>query len=1309
MKKRMFFIFMLFLLSCKNSEVFAQDPLSIAYHANPSSPVMDFLQEPVQFASNILSMKNQVMQMYQQAASDASNMQSAVTSQFDNIKSGAVLSLDANPGQDAMTYCGKDLSSVKPRNLIKEMKNAFMLYDSPKNADIAKKQKIRQDFYIDNIYAIHAAAIAVQSQLNEEGAESIKTKIEKAKLCAEGKGDICGTPATDDGGLNEVLFAYGQTLETLDSLVRMWESVAALKARLKAVEELMRLEPAIATQSEKSNAAESSSQQGALEPVPFVPVKTFAEIRNSEALAFAQVMVKKETAALPKSTAETMNALEAKVSGTKSESLQLIGKTLDFAKPDETQKDHPLVEAEEKLQAYAGLSSVEQDVNAAMSVHNMMYELKSYKEMADQYAEMKKDYEKALQKLQVSDQCAIKYLSNYFSNPVKVWSGVNLNKNVNAHNLRKGISGWAVEAYETAKAAETSVITTDDVALVSVDDKDLDDLADDPDLKKNEKRGMAINVQVTASKQEQAQAENRKSDLKPWEIGAEAAKMLGADVSAWGTPSGKKMIWTDTKNFYQQYLRRKYDNVKSYLKAYTRNDVLALVVARLKGQKQDINETNYQKKIQEAQSASSKQIIASMQKAVSAVSQEALKNKSAASGLQKQREALIAKMDKLSLSVKDGSDKISDIRAVAEEKAADKINETVNAKVVFPPVNTVINKIFGSDKLSEAIKKSQTEETDTKKIASLEKQMKTDRKKLDSYKNQLEKLDSQIAEAKLAAQEKSPETLNQGASAVEKIQKKLEESIKLNDESYASDVRKNMMAILSKSALANPLLNPAVMMAAAEEAADISLKNLYAQVDNIIDGGYQQMLALGDDLYKPEAQVRLMEIHNAMINQVKGLMLSYSVAGLINIKDIIVYAKLETADVSPETEGFFVGATAKARDLKAPYAIPDFNLPPVREVFHFDGDDFAVIKPKVKGRKNSGRSLSASDFLNYGGEIPAIWQYMLKDNAFIESRFNLKEALNYGCTDVAFARGGIMPCVVDGSSVILDVNSKGEYLRRSDLNASSLPKCLLVTTKKGRPYHTFWDVPVVFASPVSGLLSKIKGQISDKDIKPAARGCAYSELGMLLDADENNNLKFKELAFEVYNNLLDDTDTNKLSDKQKNKIAAAQHASLMRNQIGDFLRQAENEKLMRENLEEYKQKYDQQMEELKNMLREYGFEPAASFDLSKDSDYNLAVNKLRSIRDKQMSKSSSAISKTPQKDNPMVEEKVGNLNKIMSAMKSDKDALRKVSVVTSDENNTAAELKKAKADAAVVDKYKKGLKEGVKDYNDMQEPYCANY
>ena len=1275
----------------------AQAPWDLAYHAIPTVPTFDVPEEVSQISGNLQSMTNQTKQIIMTFKTDMTNMQSAVMSTYNNIATGTIVDVNGNPGQGETTFCCRKLDDVRVREIAKKMKQVFMTYKSNKSEDINKQKETREKFYMDNMYAIYAASLILQQKLQND----IKAKIDEAKACANGKGENCGGVSTDEGGNNEVLFTYGKTLEALDSVVRVWENVAALKARLAAIEIMKQIEPALATKADEASTDETSGGQSAFLLPQNNIFKGRASAHHSEALAFAQVSYK--------NVSSSLSNVEASVAGSNSEAMSLVSQTVEFVSPDEDAEEHPLVQAQEQLEALGNMSSIEDIVTEAMNTHNMLKELKEYKQIADQYAEMQKEHDKALEKLSGSEQCAIKYLGNYFSNPVKVWSGVALGKNANRHELRKGISGWAFEAFETAKAAETSTITSDDVAQTSLDDKTKASLLDDPDFSKAQKEGQKIKVSLSTSKQEQAQDENRQSSLLSWQIGAESAKMLGADASSWGTPGGKKMIWTDTKNFYQQYLRRKYDNVKSYLKSYTRNDVLALVVAKLKGQKQDISDTNYQKQLQQASQKASQKLSANLQKTAASAKQYDSQSKSALTGLQKQREALVAKMDKVSASIKDSHNQIADIRAVAEEKAAQQVDEVVNAKVVFPVNGQTASsvspddKIIGADALSAAVTSNAESAVDNKKIASLEKQVTADKSKLDNYQKQLDKLDQQIAEAKLNAQESASSTLSQSTETAAAIKDSLDKGLKLNAEKYASDVRKNLMSILTASAAANPLLNPASLIVMAEEAADKSLDTLYKQVDAVVDGGYQQMLALGDNLYSPAYHQQVVDIHNKMMTQIKALVLSYSVAGLIKVDNIAVYAKLLTADTSAETEGFFVGATAKARDLKAPYAIPNFDLPPVREVFHFDSVDFANIKPKVQG-KTSGRSLTASDFLNFGGDIPQIWQYMLKDNAFIESKYNLQEVLNTGCEDVAFSRGGIMPCVVDGSSVVLDVNSKGEYLRRSDISASSLPKCLLVETKNGKPYHTFFDAPVDFAKPALTILGK-----KQAEAKPAAQHCTYSELGMLLEADQNNNLKFKERAFTAYNDLLDDTNGKELNDQQKNKMASAYHASLSRNQIGDFLRHAENEKLVRENLEEYKQKYDERMKALKERLQAYGFTPSASFDLTKDSDYKLAADKLKSIKTKKMGEASSELGKVKTTDNAPVAEKVDILKKLVSIMKKDTDGVLKVSITSADANDIEAQLKKAKADAAVVDKYKNSLKQQSKEYNDIEEPYCANY
>ena len=90
-------------------------------------------------------------------------------------------------------------------------------------------------------------------------------------------------------------------------------------------------------------------------------------------------------------------------------------------------------------------------------------------------------------------------------------------------------------------------------------------------------------------------------------------------------------------------------------------------------------------------------------------------------------------------------------------------------------------------------------------------------------------------------------------------------------------------------------------------------------------------------------------------------------------------------------------------------------------------------------------------------------------------------------------------------------------------------------------------------------------------------------------------------------------------------------------------------------------------------------------------------------------KEAESVLKIDVKDNEPVEEKVNLLKKLVSIMKEDDDGLLQLDLTSADDNDLAAQLKKAKTDSAVVDKYKNSLKEKQKSYNDTQEPFCANY
>ena len=67
------------------------------------------------------------------------------------------------------------------------------------------------------------------------------------------------------------------------------------------------------------------------------------------------------------------------------------------------------------------------------------------------------------------------------------------------------------------------------------------------------------------------------------------------------------------------------------------------------------------------------------------------------------------------------------------------------------------------------------------------------------------------------------------------------------------------------------------------------------------------------------------------------------------------------------------------------------------------------------------------------------------------------------------------------------------------------------------------------------------------------------------------------------------------------------------------------------------------------------------------------------------------------------------MEKLISILEKDDKALLNLSMLSAEDDAIEEKLKKARADAAVVDKYKKSLKEQHKDYNNSDEVFCANY
>ena len=196
MKKHLFAI--LFLLM-SSSPVKAQSPFDFIYHAVPVAVSFDIVEEIKQIMGNLQTTISQAKKIIMTFKTDLNSVQSAVTSTFNMIKSGAILGILGNPGQAQQGFCGKDIAKIKVDEIAKKTKDILFVAKSDSFSYLTEHRKLREDFFMDNLYTIYAASMIVHQELTTD----VKAQIDKAKSCAEGSGGECGIPSTDEGGNNE--------------------------------------------------------------------------------------------------------------------------------------------------------------------------------------------------------------------------------------------------------------------------------------------------------------------------------------------------------------------------------------------------------------------------------------------------------------------------------------------------------------------------------------------------------------------------------------------------------------------------------------------------------------------------------------------------------------------------------------------------------------------------------------------------------------------------------------------------------------------------------------------------------------------------------------------------------------------------------------------------------------------------------------------------------------------------------------------------------------------------------------------------
>lgn len=248
----------------------------------------------------------------------------------------------------------------------------------------------------------------------------------------------------------------------------------------------------------------------------------------------------------------------------------------------------PLADADYQIKELDKLTPIVENLVSAIAAHNIMNSLRGYRDSLKTYHDMIRLHDKSVEVLMQSEQCTIDYLGRYFNDPVKIWSGMDLRSHPQDHELRKGLSAWAINAFEVAKSSQLSPISADDVnsiGLISIDDNLTKEKTDNEVIAENGKNKVD-NANITEdkrkevddliasrdgvffkepSKQEEYEKDSRKANLLSKDIGAEASLMLAEDPEKWGTMKKKFPVWNDQKSFYNQYLDGKYNNIEQFI------------------------------------------------------------------------------------------------------------------------------------------------------------------------------------------------------------------------------------------------------------------------------------------------------------------------------------------------------------------------------------------------------------------------------------------------------------------------------------------------------------------------------------------------------------------------------------------------------------------------------------------------------------------------------------------------------------------------------------------------------------------------
>lgn len=1305
----------------------------------------------------------------------------------------------------------------KPSSVKEAFYKLFLTYPSNKtDVNDAYRQKAKE-FYQDTVIEAYVAARELEKELNE-----LEQKFkELSPSLVTGENTSNGAEPGDDnnGTWKNAYTAYN----TMNELLKITEELAAMRAQLEAAYAVQENIPPKAKDDQQKSSA-------ILERGDMQLASTFSR-SGSETLAFAQLIdfnnnqartisnqpvvssnggasitsfaQQKQARAVEASRQEAIGLFSsqnasgetASVDNKESTEDKTTGRSslITFVEAPKPEISSPYEGNEEKFEELNKLDPLFEKATRALEVHNLIQSLPSYKENASKYNRFKQLHDKSVEMLGLSDKCVLQYLGRYYTDPEKVWSGGSISdEDMANYDMRKGISAWAITAFEVAKAEKTAGMDNNDGIISEVDVVETTDMSNRSENEKEyEKKAKEKNLS-NPNDDEKANAINRETEMVAWKIGAEAAKKLAEDQYSgspqWGSVKTPFPIWNDQKNFYNQYIDGKYNNIKEYLAALQFNKV-ALDIAqelnniltedpevraynanelgKLAGYVSEDDNSNEDENNTVTEVAEQKK--AAMDNALKA-------RDNALKPLEEQRESIKADIDKQVEILNSFNERINQLK----QGKLTAQSETEDNQVLLEQANDVA--AYGrangeedtGDSLAQAFAKESIKESQADEAAAgpeIEKYQalaKTQEEKINKLKEQLSQVEEQIQKVKEDYVRKVQELEEQYAIAMEAAKQKVKES-------KAIKAAKTLLSIYSEN-VEKPVLGDLIGTGPVKGIigkAEGLISDTKSYAVEAVEKARQDLYKLGDDLYLPKSSSMVVKRHSELMNELQNIPPEKLMEAISSLKELggasgitqaltTLFQKVVTQKACADgrcdvaDEEYFLGLLPKDKDFAAPKAAPETYMPPVREVVRFDSVNYGNIPQTADG------IVTKKDFLNYGEEIPLIWQKILQDDIFVEQGVNLSGILDAGSgREASFMRGGRYPCIpeefitekeykvvdidpYDGQYMVIRkllVSENGaegeegsvggnnnsaaniatrEFLKKLGVyiedkenqtdssgalvNIENLPKCQEIKLIENgglglKFFYTIRDIEADAEGPAA--------------VQPQESMGNPSELGTLLKAVENGGLRFADKPLEVFERLksIEAESSNNNDEYEANlKDEIFSNAIYNTNQIGDFLNFVEVETTYRQSLEELEASLKEANDMLREQLTNAGFTPSADFSVANEDDYELARNNLDMFKNELVEEGFEEIAAVKASDNEVVEERLNKIKRIFTALRKDKDELLSLNENSPSDSELDEQIKTEETNKSVVGEYDKKVEEEFqKQLNNFKRPFCAAY